>query len=126
MRGFIFSVAVFVLTAIGLFFCSDYMTSTFSSLSETLEKTSLAMEKNDFESAEAHADALSSELNEKAAVLCFFCDRRPIGDAVIQAERLKSFIWESDASSARAELCALRVMLSNMAKKAVLTTENIF
>ncbi len=126
MKGFIFSLTVFVLTAVGLFFCSSYMSSTLSELSEVLEKASLAMDENDFDAAEKHADAFSAELEESSSVLCFFCDRRPIDDAIIQSERLKSFISENDAPSARAELSALRVMLRGMAEKAVLTTKSIF
>ncbi len=125
MRGFIYTLIIFILIIAVLFFYSDYMTKSIDELSLLLSDTKTHLEKGDFSSAKASAERFSDTLKEKSYTLYFFTDRCPIDNALTESERLKSFIKAEDDAESAAVLSGIHVMLSKTREKSSLKIYNI-
>lgn len=125
MRGFIFTLIVFILIISGLFLYSSYMSENLNELSLLLSDTELKLEEKDFPAAYSSAGKFSDELKCKSYSLYYFTDRCPIDNALTESERLKSFIKAEDDAESAAVLSGLRIMIEKISEKSNLKIYNI-
>lgn len=125
MRGFIATLVIFSLIVCGLFFYSDYISSSFSELSSILEHTENELEEENFRSALRYAELFHEKLKQKSYILYYFADRHPINDIITESARLKSFIKSEDGAEAGGVLSGLKIMIEKIVEKSQLKIYNI-
>lgn len=125
MRGFIFTLIIFILIISGLFLYSGYMSESLDELSALLSDTEAELKQSNFYFAEVSAERFSNALKAKSYTLYYFTDRCPIDNALTESERLISFIEAGDDAESSAVLSGLKLMLNKIKEKSSLKIYNI-
>lgn len=125
MRGFIFTLIIFILIISGLFLYSGYMSESLDELSALLSDTEAELKQSNFYFAEVSAERFADALKAKSYTLYYFTDRCPIDNALTESERLISFIKAGDDAESSAVLSGLKLMLNKIKEKSSLKIYNI-
>ena len=121
MKGFFIALSIFLCIIIMLFFYSNFIDSTFNTLSLYISDVESALKESDFDKALKSSETLRLALKEESKILYFLSDRAPIDNALSECERLISFINTKDISEASAAAYTIDIILDKTKEKSIFT-----